>query len=142
MVDVLLSLKPNYFKEMVDGEWYRETFSVRKSYSLDVVLETIKLDRYYLMVRSEKYNFQNFRPDKVIYVYILRQNYDDSLSEFKVHVDKQFSGCGSLKKILEDNIKPMSDKIIKATMGSKFSKTMFNGTKLMRRVEPLPILVY
>ena len=43
MVDILLSMKPNYFAEVEEGIWYRETFSIRKSFCLDVDIDITKI---------------------------------------------------------------------------------------------------
>jgi hypothetical protein len=138
MVDILLSAKPDYFSKVREGEWYQESFSLNKSFSLNVVLETTKVGPLYVVIKTENFCFVD-SCEKVTYVYVLRQNKCGLMSEFKVYVNS--TNSETIKKVVIDKIAHL-DRIIHArTCSSNFHRVTTKGTSVYRQDAPASIVL-
>lgn len=139
MVDILLSVEPNYFAEVEEGIWYRETFSLRKSFCLDAVIEVTKVKNYYLVIRNDRFAFPNNTFEEFTYAYILRINNGGILSEFKIYVDSRDKEV--IKNTAINRINSLNNIIIGRTICSDFCSVGFHNTSLLRQSSPTTIVL-
>lgn len=139
MVDILLSIRPNYFTQVEEGIWYRETFSIRKSFCLDVDIDVTKIKNHYLVIRNDRFVFHNGDLDEYTYAYILKSNRSGSLAEFKIYVDSRDKEV--IKNTAIDQINLLDRIIVRRSQCSKFSNIIFPGTPLFRQSDPTMIVL-
>lgn len=138
MVDILLSIKPNYFAEVEEGVWYRENFSLKKSFCLNVDIDITKIKNYYLVIRNDKFVYQNGDNDEYTYAYILKSKCG-TLIEFKIYVDSKDKEV--IKNTATKQINLLDRIIMRRSQCSEFFNIKFPGTPLLRQSNPKMIVL-